>query len=82
MKNSEGLAYRRAHVARLKHVRKFYWAAWQKTAKQLGKIVHTPALCSCYMCGNPRRYDKERTIQEYKQFEQFEYDLLELDTEN
>lgn len=82
MKYSEGLAYRRAQVARLKHVRQHYWGAWLKTPKQIGKMVHTPALCSCHMCGNPRKYEHTRTIQELKQLEQLDYDLMELDSED
>ncbi|CAH2801603.1 MAG: hypothetical protein CBARDMAM_4422 [uncultured Caballeronia sp.] len=27
-------------------------------------MIDTPAPCSCWMCGNPRRYFRERTIQE------------------
>ena len=40
------------------------------------KIVKIEAnhgkICSCYACGNPRKYFKERTIQEKKNDESFE----------
>lgn len=52
-------AVRREHVARLKKNRAGFWGAkWSggMTPKQLGMVVHTPHLCSCYMCGNPRKY--------------------------
>jgi hypothetical protein len=50
----------------LKKKRQFYFFRWSKklNPKQLGLALHTPALCSCYMCGNPRKYDGERTVQE------------------
>ena len=38
---------------------------WQdETPRMIGIKAHTPALCSCQMCGNPRKYWKEKTIQE------------------
>jgi hypothetical protein len=27
-------------------------------------MAETPAICSCWMCGNPRKYFGERTVQE------------------
>ena len=32
----------------------------------VGKVACTPALCSCNMCGNPRKFFSELTIQEKK----------------
>jgi hypothetical protein len=33
--------------------------------KFIGKLVSTHgASCSCFMCGNPRKYFKEKTLQE------------------
>jgi hypothetical protein len=34
------------------------------TAHWIGIHAHTPKLCSCWMCGNPRRFLGERTRQE------------------
>lgn len=31
-----------------------------------GKLARTPANCSCDMCGNPRKWFNQRTIQEKK----------------
>jgi hypothetical protein len=28
------------------------------TERQVGKAASTPARCSCFMCGNRRKYDK------------------------
>ncbi len=32
--------------------------------KKVGIRSHSPKWCSCHMCGNPRKYWKEKTIQE------------------
>jgi len=63
-------AIRRHHRQRLKHARKTYWGRTLTTAKELGRVVDTPKPCSCFMCGNPRRYFQELTIQERKASEQ------------
>lgn len=61
---SRGVAYRRAQVRRLKRERAHWWGL-KLCSRQLGKAVWTPAICSCWMCGNPRRHGRhERTIQE------------------
>lgn len=68
-------AIRRHHIERLK-------SKWQRTqwknqananfpsliseAKQSGMFVKTRALCSCWMCGNPRKYWGLRSIQELR----------------
>lgn len=36
------------------------------TPSEIGKIARTKTPCSCPMCGNPRKYFKDRTIQELK----------------
>ena len=36
----------------------------RETPRMIGIKAHTPAMCSCHMCGNPRKYWKEKTIQE------------------
>jgi hypothetical protein len=63
-------ARRRFYVECLKKKRSKYYSWWfPKTPTQVGKLVHTPANCSCEMCGNPRKFFKQRTIQEKKQLE-------------
>ena len=43
---------------------------WQDASpRMIGIKAHTPALCSCWMCGNPRKYWKEKTIQEKRKEE-------------
>lgn len=63
-------AERRHHRARLKKARQQYWGrdwSWctpEVKTRRMGKIVATPAPCSCFMCGNPRKYFSELTLQE------------------
>lgn len=60
-------ALRRHHAARLKAVRRFHWGRdISHDAKLIGKAIDTPSPCSCWMCGNPRRYFKELTRQELR----------------
>ena len=58
------LAERRHHVQRMKQKRKND----QLVGKHLGAHVNTPAKCSCWMCGNPRRFQgnskEAKTLQE------------------
>ena len=35
-----------------------YWGEYQWTARNVGMIGTTPTMCSCFMCGNPRKYAK------------------------
>lgn len=63
------LAERRHHYQRMKS--KFYrvngqkqW--WPQNELNAGLYAKHGKICSCWMCGNPRRKLKERTIQELK----------------
>ncbi|AKO61414.1 hypothetical protein APCEc03_013 [Escherichia phage phiAPCEc03] len=53
-------ALRRHHRQRVKNNRKKYWTAFphEESPKRLGIITTTPCICSCWMCGNPRKYYK------------------------
>ena len=62
-------ALRRHHVNRLKQKRRIHWGRVLHTDEELGKAVGTPKPCSCFMCGNPRKYYGEKTVQE-RRFEQ------------
>lgn len=57
-------AIRRSHDARLKKARKGYWSMSNLEGSALGKVLHTPAICSCYMCGNPRKFLKAKSLKE------------------
>lgn len=73
---------RRHHIARLKNARKKYqtvlWCKESPYARRLGMAIQTPKLCSCFMCGNARKWWKQRTIPELRDFERFEYDMEEV----
>jgi len=68
---------RRHHLQRLKKARAFDHAigeSRQGDSVALGRHVNTPAKCSCWMCGNPRRYFDEKSRQERIQDEKFDAD--------
>lgn len=58
-------ALRRHHTQRVKRKRKDYWSG-DLDERRLGMVAHTPKPCSCSMCGNPRKYFEEKTVQEEK----------------
>jgi len=63
-----GRAIRRFHKERMK--RKAAWVGrvmWDWQDIPAGKYADNLAICSCEMCGNPRRHFKELTVQERKQ---------------
>ena len=64
-------ATRRHHVARLKKARKHFWGNYDKPmeGRQLGVAVATPAVCSCPMCGNARRWFGWQDMQERKHYQ-------------
>lgn len=71
MKNDPTRANRRERTCLFKermrkHI-KSTWPDWEDTKENLGKMaaVHG-ADCSCFMCGNPRKHWKEKTLQEKK----------------
>ncbi|GAB2876052.1 hypothetical protein GCM10027093_09420 [Paraburkholderia jirisanensis] len=67
-----GTAKRRADRARLQRKRAYRWWGRRLTsAKDLGKVVDTPTPCSCWMCGNARRYFGERTVGERRWLQRF-----------
>jgi hypothetical protein len=74
MEKSMKRAERRHHVQRLKQTRAKYVALnwWDNQPKRLGMLTQNPKKCSCYMCGNPRKWDNEKTLTEYRH-----YDILE-----
>ncbi len=63
-------AERRHHYQRLKKNRSHYWGG-DNCEGRCAVLANTPTPCSCYMCGNPRKYFKEVTRKE-KQFNNHE----------
>ena len=39
---------------------------WGDSPRMIGKKAHAPKFCSCWMCGNPRKYFNDKTFQEKK----------------
>ena len=69
---------RRFHADRLKKKRKNHYSWRNKTPRDLGVLLHTATLCSCPMCGNPRRTLREDSLYEMSDAEVLEYELEEL----
>ncbi len=64
-----GLAFRRFQENKKKQwVRKHFYNHWFNglNGARIGIRAHSPAICSCHMCGNPRKHWKQRTIQELR----------------
>ncbi len=60
-------AYRRHQLERVKRlVRLYYGGVHRSDPRRLGGLAHTRTPCSCWMCGNPRRYRRELTLQEQR----------------
>lgn len=57
-------AERRSHRERLKKKRLNYDVCVNKD--YVNRLIDTPKPCSCYMCGNPRKFFNEKTRQELK----------------
>lgn len=68
-------ALRRHHLARVKCIRKKRFPMSDKIA---GKLANTSALCSCAMCGNPRRMQGERKLRERSDIEMMQVDLIHI----
>ncbi len=58
-------ALRRHHYRRLKRKRRDYYDSYGRHRDDIqGMLANTASLCSCWMCGNPRKYFGEKTRQE------------------
>jgi len=58
-------AIRRHHETRIKQRVADYFGGYARgQARQLGKLSHARQPCSCWMCGNPRRWFGEMSLQE------------------
>jgi hypothetical protein len=56
---------RRHHERRLKsRTRAYFSGIARHNPRVAGKLAHCRTPCSCWMCGNPRRYSGEVTLQE------------------
>jgi hypothetical protein len=58
-------AIRRHHEERMKRrVQKYYSGAHRGDPRRIGILAHSRQLCSCFMCGNPRKWWNEPTRHE------------------
>jgi hypothetical protein len=58
-------ALRRHHEKRIKRrVEKYYGGVHRNDPRRIGQIARARKLCSCWMCGNPRRYFNEAILRE------------------
>lgn len=82
---SKTRAERRHHHQRmLDRVKSFHWLKkkfWNGTDEErelhLKKIAETRHPCSCHTCGNPRKYWKDKTMQEHRFEEKMKTDWNE-----
>jgi hypothetical protein len=59
---------RRHHEERIKRrVKEYYGGAFRHDVRSIGKLAHSQTPCSCWMCGNPRRYEGEPTLRERRE---------------
>jgi hypothetical protein len=68
---SQKRALRRYHAQRKKAwvrrtLRHYFMERHALPARRVGMYSKTPKICSCFMCGNPRRFHGELTIQEHR----------------
>ena len=65
-------ALRRHHAGRKKalvqkNLRHYFMHTTDLPTQWVGMYARTPKVCSCFMCGNPRRFHGEPTIQERRE---------------
>ena len=66
-------ALRRHHDQRVKQrVAGYHGGVARHDAQARGRLAQTRTPCSCWMCGNPRRYQGERTLQERRMLKEAE----------
>ncbi|MEM9547036.1 MAG: hypothetical protein AAGA77_13730 [Bacteroidota bacterium] len=77
-------ALRRHHRERLKMKRSNYNTLsvyndyGEKVDAKTFSFFETPCKCSCFMCGNPRKYWNEKTLQEIKSEEHYKFEISHL----
>ena len=66
MKRNRAWRRKQEHKKKSKVIRDYHnwWGDWD--SRSVGLKSHTPKRCSCAMCGNPRKYFNEQTMQERK----------------
>jgi len=63
-----GRALRRHHEQRMKRRVAHYYSGYAAgNPRGTGRLAHTRVPCSCWMCGNPRRWRRDLTLQEIRE---------------
>lgn len=73
---------RRHHATRRKAwakraLRHYFLRPDEPDAARVGLYARTPRPCSCWMCGNPRRYSGEKTVKERRDLARLELEAGE-----
>jgi hypothetical protein len=68
---------RAASLAKIRSARRAEQHQQDTSPKRIGIGAVTPVLCSCFMCGNPRRFNGDLTIRETRDINSFR-DQIEL----
>jgi len=68
MGRAERIAQRNRIKQRVLRTISLWHGDWRRDAKAIGRYInHGLQICSCYMCGNPRKYHKgAKTMQELR----------------
>ena len=65
---------RHHHTRMLEKVKNFFWLKRHFTEEErldhVRKMAENRKLCSCHMCGNPRKHQKDKKTMQEKRFEQ------------
>lgn len=74
---------RRHHNERLKErakkiLKQKFWSQPRDIDQVAAKSFNHLKNCSCYMCGNPRKYSNEQTLQEMRNNEVFSQEIAEI----
>ncbi len=76
--NMRTRAERRHHHERMKQkVSKFHWIKrwfWGEESREqhIRRMAETRTPCSCHMCGNPRRHQKDKLTMQEKRINEYE----------
>jgi hypothetical protein len=72
---------RRHHYRRIRRRRQSYWLATEMPLdrRRQGIASRTACVCSCRLCGNPRRFFGDRTRQERRAAESYASGLNDLE---
>lgn len=75
------LSRNRHHTERIRHKRKRYFVTGFREERDTRffrvRFIECPKPCSCWMCGNPRKWNNDETLQERRYSLRFELGLTD-----